>query len=177
MQILTWRRVGRHKNRRPLTNLESPVHQPGLALLVIGVALAAKSPLAHSQKLRRLRWFSSADSCGRECSKTSQCAHPEGLPSGDPTPPEKGQTYPTDRALSKPNLSSATDSQHDYPFRFPESMLGCLLPIRRGRSGGEFNEAGMGELMDHIQGRRARLKPVNRDGDGDGSEAAGSGLV
>jgi hypothetical protein len=34
---------------------------------------------------------------------------------------------------------------------------------------GEFNETRMGDLAVHALGRRARLKPLDRDGEGGGS--------
>src|SRR5882757_10386029 len=59
---------------------------------------------------------------GSEGSKTPSCAPPEGLLSDASNPSKKGRTYRTDRALPKPDISSATDTLSDKG----------LLEIRNG---------------------------------------------
>src|SRR5271166_5602976 len=87
-----------------------PIDKSGLAFLLIPALPAPERPLAHPQELRRLllaqlRRFPAVQNVQKH-----RHAHPlKGLRPAHPTPPKKGQTYRTDRALPKPDISCASD--------------------------------------------------------------------
>src|SRR6185437_707868 len=89
---------------------EPAVDKSGLAFLLISPGPAPERPLAHPQKLRRLRLIELRRFPTPEKIQKHRHAHPlKGLRPAHPTPLSKGRTYRTDRALPKPDISSATD--------------------------------------------------------------------
>jgi hypothetical protein len=99
------------RNPPPPRPAEPPVDKPGRAVLVIAVTPASQRPLAHPQQLRRLRPVQLRRFPAVEKVQKHRQAHPlKGLRPAHPAPPKKGQTYRTDRALPKPDISSATDT-------------------------------------------------------------------
>ena len=105
-------------DRNPLARrlAEPPVDKARLAVLLIAARPSPECPLAHPEQFGRLslielRRFPAVP----EGSKTPPCAHPEGLPSSASNPSSKGQTYRTDRALPKPDISCASDSASAGP--------------------------------------------------------------
>src|SRR6185437_8081314 len=89
---------------------EPAVDKSGLAFLLISPGPAPQRPLAHPQKLRRLRLIELRRFPTPEKIQKHRHAHPlKGLRPAHPTPLSKGRTYRTDRALPKPDISSATD--------------------------------------------------------------------
>jgi hypothetical protein len=113
-------------DRNPLARrlAEPPVDKPGLALLVVAVRPSPERPLAHSQKLGgftlvELRRFPPVQNIQKH-----RHAHPlKGFRPAHPAPPKRGQTYRTDRALPKPDISSATDNSSAFPCVNRKSRL------------------------------------------------------
>src|SRR5271166_1119677 len=91
---------------------EPAVDKPVLAFLLVAARPSPERPLAHAQKLRRLflvqlRRFPAAENVQKH-----RHAHPlKGLRPAHPNPSKKGRTYRTDRALPKPDISCASDTE------------------------------------------------------------------
>src|SRR5271156_3863569 len=106
-----------------------PIDKSGLAFLLIPALPAPERPLAHPQELRRLLLVQLRRFPAVKNVQKHRHAHPlKGLRPAHPNPPEKGQTYRTDRALPKPGISSATDRARAIALRKSESVL--PLPSR-----------------------------------------------
>src|SRR5271169_4303119 len=105
-----------HRNSLARRLAKPPVQEASLALLIVPVAPAPKRPLAHPKQLRRLllvqlRRFPTTPNIQKH-----RHAHPlKGFRPAHPNPPKRAQRYRTDRALPKPDISSATDSPATIP--------------------------------------------------------------
>ena len=101
--------IGRDPLARRLA--EPPVDKAGLAFLLVTARPAPERPLAHPEQLGRLLLTELRRFPAVEKIQKHRHAHPlKGLRPAHPTPLSKGRTYRTDRALPKPDISSATDT-------------------------------------------------------------------
>ena len=90
---------------------EPAIDKSGLALLLIAPRPAPERPFAHPKQLGRLLLIELRRLPTVQKVQKPRHAHSLfGFPPAHPTPLEKGQTYRTDRALPKPDISCATDS-------------------------------------------------------------------
>src|SRR5271168_1225033 len=101
-----------------------PIDKSGLAFLLIPALPAPERPLAHPQELRRLLLVQLRRFPAVQNVQKHRHAHPlKGLRPAHPTPPKKGQTYRTDRALPKPDISCASDIVATNPCSKSEPVV------------------------------------------------------
>src|ERR1700691_1213770 len=105
--------------RNPLARrlAEPPVDEPGLAFVLVATRPTPECPLAHPERLRRLLLIELRRFPAVQKIQKHRHAHPlKGLRPAHPTPPKRGRTYRTVRALPKPDISSATATKFNIPL-------------------------------------------------------------
>ena len=114
---------------------EPAVQEPGLAVVFVATRPAPERPLSHPEQLGRLRLIELRRFPAVEKIQKHRHAHSlTGLGPAHPTPPKKGQIYRTDRALPKPDISSATDTILAAQFQNRDNRR-IVIVGGRGRMG------------------------------------------
>src|SRR5260370_592371 len=105
--------------RVPIRSTAAWPHCPPLPTPLLALPPATDLPLAHAQKPRRLRLVQLRRFPAVQKIQEYRHAPPlKGFRPAHPIPSKKGQTYRTDRALPKPDISSATDKAALMSFSF-----------------------------------------------------------